>query len=106
LKVNIPRNDLKVTIDGIGTPTPFGFGGWLAMNTWAVFYGSDANAEVAGDVAMLSNEITPVLKALRSKGLNVVAMHNYMTGTQPDIYFCITGAPGRQKRWLMGSRPG
>ena len=24
LKVNIPRNDLKVTIDGIATPTPFG----------------------------------------------------------------------------------
>jgi hypothetical protein len=31
LKVNIPRNDLKVTIDGAATPTPFGFGGWLAL---------------------------------------------------------------------------
>jgi len=31
LKVNLPRNDLKVTVDGIATPTPFGFGGWLAM---------------------------------------------------------------------------
>lgn len=31
LKVNIPRNDLKVPIDGSVAPTPFGFGGWLAM---------------------------------------------------------------------------
>jgi len=27
LKVNIPRNDLKVTVAGVATPTPFGFGG-------------------------------------------------------------------------------
>jgi Domain of Unknown Function (DUF1259) len=27
LKINIPRNDLKVTIDGIAAPTLFGFGG-------------------------------------------------------------------------------
>jgi hypothetical protein len=25
LKINIPRNDLNVSIDGIATPTPFGF---------------------------------------------------------------------------------
>src|SRR5258708_39047902 len=31
LKVNIPRNDLHVAIDGVATPTPFGFGGWLAL---------------------------------------------------------------------------
>jgi hypothetical protein len=42
---------------------------------------------VAGDVAMLSNEVTPVLKALRSNGLNVVAIHQHMTTTNPTIYF-------------------
>src|SRR5262249_4423865 len=51
------------------------------------FFGTDANAEVAGDVAMLSNEVTPVLKALRANGLNVVAIHNHMTSGEPTIYF-------------------
>jgi hypothetical protein len=34
----------------------------LRTATWAAFFGSDANAEIAGDVAMLSEEITPVLR--------------------------------------------
>jgi uncharacterized protein DUF1259 len=59
----------------------------MGLNTWAAFYGSDANAEIAGDVAMLAQEVTPVLKALRGNGLNVVAIHQHMTSTEPTIYF-------------------
>src|SRR5204863_3795010 len=36
----------------------------MGLNTCAAFYGSDSNAEISGDVAMLAAEITPVLKAL------------------------------------------
>jgi hypothetical protein len=35
----------------------------MGLNTWAAFYGSDTDAVVAGDVAMLAQEVTPVLKA-------------------------------------------
>ena len=59
----------------------------MGLNTWAAFFGSDANAEIAGDVAMLANEVTPVLKALRGAGLNIVAIHNHMTGGEPTVYF-------------------
>ncbi|HEY2907072.1 MAG TPA: DUF1259 domain-containing protein, partial [Vicinamibacterales bacterium] len=44
-------------------------------------------AAIAGDVAMLAEEVTPVLKALRKNGLDVVAIHHHMIGTQPPIYF-------------------
>ena len=59
----------------------------MGLNTWAAFYGSDADAVVAGDVAMLDSEVTPVLKALRANGIDVVAIHHHMTGTQPTVIF-------------------
>lgn len=80
-KITVGRDDLKLKEMGANINSRMG------LNTWAAFYGSDANAEIAGDVAMLSNEITPVLKALRANGLNIVAIHHHMTGTQPTVYF-------------------
>jgi hypothetical protein len=80
-KITVGRDDLNLTEMGAKINARMG------LNTWAAFFGSDSNAEVAGDVAMLSQEITPVLKALRSNGLNVVAIHNHMTTAQPTIYF-------------------
>ena len=80
-KITVGRDDLKLKEMGAAINSRMG------LNTWAAFFGSDANAEVAGDVAMLSSEVTPVLKALRANGLNVVAIHHHMTGTQPAVYF-------------------
>ena len=76
----------------------------MGLNTWAAFYGSDANAEIAGDVAMLSNEVTPVLKSLRSNGLNVVAIHHHMTATQPTIYFLHYWGTGPASTLALGFR--
>src|SRR6266705_3635602 len=59
----------------------------MGLNTWAAFVGTNENAAVAGDVAMLANEVTPVLKSLRKNGIDVVAIHHHMTDTRPAIYF-------------------
>jgi hypothetical protein len=80
-KIIIGRDDLKLKEMGASINSRMG------LNAWAAFFGSDSNAEIAGDVAMLPSEITPVLKALRANGLNVVAIHHHMTTTQPTIYF-------------------
>jgi hypothetical protein len=45
------------------------------------------NAVVAGDVAMLENEVTPVLKALRKNGLDIVAIHQHMIALEPPTIF-------------------
>ena len=36
---------------------------------------------------MLESEVTPVLKALRKNGLDVVAIHHHMTNDRPVIIF-------------------
>jgi Domain of Unknown Function (DUF1259) len=59
----------------------------MGLNTWAAFVGNNESAAVAGDVAMLASEVTPVLQALRRNGLQVVALHHHMTGTSPAIFF-------------------
>src|SRR5829696_835484 len=56
LKVNIPRNDLKVVVDGIATPTPFGFGGWFALTK-----GDHAMDVMMGDLVLTETEVNPVM---------------------------------------------
>ena len=80
-KITIGRADLNVREHGAVINSRMG------LNTWAAFAGSDADAMVAGDVAMLDHEVTPVLKALRANGISVVAIHHHMTGVQPGVVF-------------------
>lgn len=59
----------------------------MGVNTWAAFAGSDAQAVVDGDFAVLEDELQPVLKALRRHDINVVAIHNHMTHEKPRLIF-------------------
>lgn len=80
-KITLGRPDINLVDHGAKINARMG------LNTWAAFAGSDADAMVAGDVAMLASEVNPVLKALRSNGINVVAIHHHMTGGSPTVYF-------------------
>ena len=62
-------------------------GNQMGVNTWAAFAGSDDNAFVDGDFAMLTSELQGVLKALRKAAINIVAIHNHMTHEQPQYVF-------------------
>lgn len=97
-KITIGRSDLSIREMGATISARMG------LNTWAAFYGSDSEAVVAGDVAMLEAEVTPVLKALRANGLDVVAIHHHMTGTQPSIFFLHYWGKGEAQKLARGVR--
>jgi len=81
LKVNIPRNDLKVTVAGVATPTPFGFGGWVAMTK------GDHGDVLMGDLVLTQDEVNPVMSALLSNGLEVTALHNHFFWEEPRVFY-------------------
>jgi len=82
LKVNIPRNDLHVTIAGQPTPTPFGFGGWVAMTR-----GDGIMEVLMGDLVLTQDEVNPVLSAILDHGIEVTALHNHFFFEEPRIFY-------------------
>ena len=95
-KITVGRDDLKLT--EMGAP----INARMGLNTWAAFVGTNDQAAIAGDVAMLASEVTPVLKALRKNGLDIVAIHHHMTGTQPTIFFLHYWGTGPADRLATG----
>ena len=82
LKVNIPRNDVKVTVAGVPTPTPFGFGGWVAMTK-----GDGGHQVLMGDLVLLQDEVNPVMSALLDNGFDVTALHNHFFWDEPRMFY-------------------
>jgi len=82
LKVNIPRNDLKMTVEGFSTPTPFGFGGWIALTK-----ATDGSEVMMGDLVFLQEEVNPALSALLENGIDVTALHNHFFWDDPHVYY-------------------
>ncbi len=67
----------------------------MGVNTWAAFGGTDENAVVDGDFAMLEPEVQGVLKALRGAGIQIVALHNHMAHEEPRYFFLHYWGKGR-----------
>ncbi len=101
LKVNIPRNDLKMTTQGFPTPTPFGFGGWVALTKAA-----DGSDVMMGDLVLLQDEVNPVLSTLLDNGIDVTALHNHFFWDEPHVYFMHVHGMGKAGDLARRIKPG
>jgi hypothetical protein len=101
LKVNIPRSDLKITLQGVPTPTPFGFGGWIAMTK-----GTDGSDVMMGDLVLLQEEVNPVMSALLDNRIDVTALHNHFFWDDPHVYFMHVHGMGKAADLARRVKPG
>src|SRR5258707_4643691 len=101
LKVNIPRNDLKMTIQGFSTPTPLGCGVWIALTK-----ATDGSDVMMGDLVLLQEEVNPVLSALLDNGIDVTALHNHFFWDDPHVYFMHVHGMGKAVDLARRVKPG
>jgi Domain of Unknown Function (DUF1259) len=80
---NVPRRD-PVIENGM-TLTPVGpLGVAIAINFQPTGGGK---AAITGDFVLTANEVNPVIRALRSNGIEVTALHSHMLTEQPRLFF-------------------
>jgi hypothetical protein len=101
LKVNIPRNDLKMTVQGFPTPTPFGFGGWIALTK-----ATDGSDVMMGDLVLLQHEVNPVLSVLLDNGIDVTALHNHFFWDDPHVFYMHVHGMGKAADLARRIKPG
>jgi Domain of Unknown Function (DUF1259) len=81
-KVTLPRNDVKIIVDGWTMP-PF-----MGLGTWAAFTkGVHTEAMVMGDTVLFEDEVNAAMSTALDNGLNVTALHNHFFFDRPKVYF-------------------
>src|ERR1700687_4084674 len=101
LKINVPRADLQMTIQGVPTPTPFGFGGWMSLTKTPE--GADV---MMGDLVLLQDEVNPVMSALLDNGIEVTALHNHFFWDEPHVYYMHVHGLGKADDLARSVKPG
>jgi len=97
-KVTIGRPDVTLMAHGVRVTTDMGF------NTWAAWQGTAERAAVAGDFAMLADEVEAVIETLVGHGIEVVAVHNHMVHEEPRVFFLHYWGVGRALDLARGLR--
>jgi hypothetical protein len=79
----VPRRD-PVTEHGASLIPPGPTGVATAINFQP---SGSGKAAITGDFVLLSEEVNPVIKALRTNGIEVTAIHSHMLTEQPRLFF-------------------
>jgi len=80
-QITIPRAD-TVRAHGMTVPPAMGTGEGINFQPTG-----SGKAAITGDFVLTAAEVTPVMRTLRSNGIDVTALHNHMLDEQPRLFF-------------------
>lgn len=91
-----PVNEGNVVLD---PPGPLGAA--QAINFQPL---DDGRTAITGDFVLTGTEVNPVIKALRSSGIEITALHSHMLDDEPRLFFMHFWAVDRPDRLAAGLR--
>lgn len=82
-KYTWPRSDLHVTLDGVSIEPGLALGSWAAIRETA----KKGETMTMGDLVLLPSELNPVIEQLQAGGIEILAIHNHLSGETPEIVY-------------------
>ena len=89
IKFSFPRSDLSVVVDGVTLKPALALGGWVAFKQVG-----GGKAIAMGDLVLTDAEVTPVMHALQSGGVEQSALHNHVLRESPHVMYMHISAHG------------
>src|SRR5436190_1714003 len=80
-RVGLGRSDLKVMLDGVQVRPALALGSYLA------FLKMGSEVMVMGDLVLLHEEVSPVMKKLVDGGIEITALHNHLLRSEPATMY-------------------
>jgi hypothetical protein len=80
-KISVPRNDLKVTINGVK------FTPGMGLTSWVAFKQVNSHVMVMGDLVLTEDQVNAVMSVALDNGLHITALHNHFFWENPRVMF-------------------
>jgi len=88
VRIAWPRDDVKVTIDGVP------FAPYAGLGSWAAFKWTGSEAMVMGDTVVFQDEVDMAMSFAFQNGLEVTGLHNHFFYDEPKVFFMHIGGHG------------
>jgi Domain of Unknown Function (DUF1259) len=96
VRIEWPRDDVAVKVDGMPLKPFAGLGSWAALTP------APHGAMVMGDTVVFQDEVDAAMDAAFAGGLDVTALHNHFFYDEPKVYFMHVGGSGEAEKLAAG----